>query len=122
MIKDSTIHDEESLNKLYTRISAIAESGKSTPKIWREVANLAIRYNPRIKNDVICCIAEAKEAREFNMDVYGNSKTKSMRAAMKFPLSLLMLIEVVDPELTKTNQGVEKLYRAFPEFAASAKM
>lgn len=122
MIQDSTIHDEDSLNKLYTEINRIAESGKSSPRIWRKVADLAVRYNPRIRTDVLYCIAEAKDSRETNIDAYGTSATKSMRSAMKFPLSLLMLIEVIDPELTKTNQGVQKLYKAFPEFASSSKM
>ena len=121
MIQESN-YDEESLNRLYKEVDAIAQAGVSNPRVWRKVATLAINYNPRIRKDVIACIAEAKEAKSIAMDDYGTSQTKSMRGAMKFPLSLLMLLEIIDPDITRTNKDVEKLYRAFPEFRASAKM
>ena len=114
--------DEDSLGKLYREVDAIAKSGVSNPKVWRKLANLAINHNPRIRMDVQVCIDEAKQARYLNNNEFGESNTKSMRSALKFPLSLLMLLELVDPDITKTNAKVEKLYKAFPEFQACSKM
>lgn len=115
-----TVKEIEQLDKKLTKL---VETKGSGPKVWRELINLAIKYNPMIAREVYLCLRANEERRQELADPdFASNESGSFRHSSSMPESVLRLLQSYDPAYDfSTTKGIRALWQAFPEFRVSGK-